>query len=911
MSDLDKAFSQYLIDKETPPPPPASETTDENDMSFGDYLDQVLTTIGDIPDMAIRGALRGLGETAFTLGIVDEPQIKKYRKAMDASSKLAVTEGSNRIVSSLGEGVSQIGVTALPAFRALRAMGMGRTTSGIIAEAVGGAVAGNPDDPNLGNLAQTLMGEDRSGPFADAMNILATNPEDPAIMNRARNAIQDSTIGLAFEGLIRSPGAARAMVDRWKSGRSAIPFGEMRENIAEAGARADERLKSTMSGSTLSANPVGAMGDMAVSAAGRLARTDNEIAPVFHSAVLNAVDALPMEKGGGDQMRAMIAKSEGVKAEEMSWIGLDDFLKGKKSVTKQEVRDYVEANQVRVEEVTKSMDGTTGVGEEAYEFAEPVIDDAYDAYSHRAGDIAYDIDQGNEYFVEDVVFHLQKLRPTKYPETETNWADSLRNHFENGGTITDLDENLRSDVIDAVDDIAKAEYLDNPYVTVKSADGNYDIYGNDDVGFQITRRSDGARVNDSEIYSLEEAKIQAYTDALDYGYVGMRGGGDTLFEDYALPGGQNYREVLLTIGPRLENYPTRQAYDEAIRQQDARGGAFERSHFDESNVLAHLRLTDRTGPDGEKILFIEEIQSDWHQKGRKQGYKIPLEKLNEQTRNDYLRMVELENSGPRTTAEERIEYSRLKEKYGGDSEKIIGKIPDAPLKKNWHEMSFRRVARMAAEEGYDRIAWTPGKMQAERYDLSKRISKISYDPDTKKLFAYEKDGYSPVISEIVSEDKLADHIGKEAAERLLATTRETIPTNQGDTSKHILKGADLEVGGEGMKGFYDKMLKNYASKWGKKFDSKVGVTNLDNEGYGAEVDGELTEYFATRKQAQDYIDSLPNVDKSRIVESGTGEVWTMPVTKKMKDSVLRKGVPFFGVAGATAMVGQQENNNDN
>jgi hypothetical protein len=37
----------------------------------------------------------------------------------------------------------------------------------------------------------------------------------------------------------------------------------------------------------------------------------------------------------------------------------------------------------------------------------------------------------------------------------------------------------------------------------------------------------------------------------------------------------------------------------------------------------------------------------------------------------------------------------------------------------------------------------------------------------------------------------------------------------------------------------------------------------------------------------------------------------MPVTKKMKDSVLRKGVPFFGVAGATAMVGQQENNNDN
>ena len=27
------------------------------------------------------------------------------------------------------------------------------------------------------------------------------------------------------------------------------------------------------------------------------------------------------------------------------------------------------------------------------------------------------------------------------------------------------------------------------------------------------------------------------------------------------------------------------------------------------------------------------------------------------------------------------------------------------------------------------------------------------------------------------------------------------------------------------------------------------------------------------------------------------EVWSMPVTKKMRDSVLKKGVPLFGAAG--------------
>ena len=32
--------------------------------------------------------------------------------------------------------------------------------------------------------------------------------------------------------------------------------------------------------------------------------------------------------------------------------------------------------------------------------------------------------------------------------------------------------------------------------------------------------------------------------------------------------------------------------------------------------MAHIRLTDRKGPNGEKVLHVEEIQSDWHQKAR-------------------------------------------------------------------------------------------------------------------------------------------------------------------------------------------------------------------------------------------------------------------------------------------------------
>jgi DNA repair protein RadC len=52
------------------------------------------------------------------------------------------------------------------------------------------------------------------------------------------------------------------------------------------------------------------------------------------------------------------------------------------------------------------------------------------------------------------------------------------------------------------------------------------------------------------------------------------------------------------------------------------------SHFEHKNILAWIRTTERTGPNGERILMVEEIQSDWHQRGAKEerGYATP-EKL--------------------------------------------------------------------------------------------------------------------------------------------------------------------------------------------------------------------------------------------------------------------------------------------
>ena len=47
---------------------------------------------------------------------------------------------------------------------------------------------------------------------------------------------------------------------------------------------------------------------------------------------------------------------------------------------------------------------------------------------------------------------------------------------------------------------------------------------------------------------------------------------------------------------------------------------FRSSHFDQPNILAHVRFNERTDADGKRVLFIEELQSDWAQKGRKEGF---------------------------------------------------------------------------------------------------------------------------------------------------------------------------------------------------------------------------------------------------------------------------------------------------
>ena len=42
--------------------------------------------------------------------------------------------------------------------------------------------------------------------------------------------------------------------------------------------------------------------------------------------------------------------------------------------------------------------------------------------------------------------------------------------------------------------------------------------------------------------------------------------------------------------------------------------------------VVHLRMNTRTDADGNKVLFLEEVQSDWGQKGKKDGVVEKIDK---------------------------------------------------------------------------------------------------------------------------------------------------------------------------------------------------------------------------------------------------------------------------------------------
>jgi hypothetical protein len=439
----------------------------------------------------------------------------------------------------------------------------------------------------------------------------------------------------------------------------------------------------------------------------------------FYSAVEQAAMASPRKSATGQAFLNDISKGQDVRADEIKWLGLDDFLKGKQNVTKQEVQDYIANNRVNVQEVRSTIPRLPGEGMPG--------------------------DQGA---------FLPKFASYTLPGGE-NYRELL---------LTMPNKNMGG--LDAAQ--IKAGSLRKQTTDLMA---------------------DWKRISEERPGSPEA--VAAYAE--------------------------------LANSRRLMN-EAEKSVDAMKREIGSQN--YSSSHFDQQNILAHLRVNDRVDADGKKMLLIEEVQSDWHQAGRDKGYASEAKPSTFVLKNPETGGT----VGNFATKEEAAEFMRTSPRAEEFAQKqfvvdeIPGKrsgIPDAPFKDTWYQLALKRAIQHAAENGYDRIGLTTGARQAERFDLSKQISTLSYS-DTGVLSAFDKNRNS-IINKAVNKEELASVIGKDAAKKLLESSPNDFGTRQ-------LRGVDLQVGGEGMKKYYDEIYPKFLDKYGKKWGARIGETKVNADG---------------------------------------------------------------------------------
>lgn len=430
----------------------------------------------------------------------------------------------------------------------------------------------------------------------------------------------------------------------------------------------------------------------------------------FYSNAEHAVQDIRQDKATADQWLAMLRKNGGLKAGEDKWLGLSDWLneqKGK-SVTKQDILNYISQNKIKVEEVK--------YGDNPYLETYPYDDGVYlttaalNMISKR-----YGLEDGEYSYVPKEGFEF--------------WGDG---RLESARKVNDKKKFVNEEDYDLTDEYKSEEFI-----------SDVQEYMTDDLdGWIISSDLDKERF-------INPTRLQYTTDGLT-----------------------NKREIALTV-PGIEPYNA----SDTIHFGDAGKG----------RAVAWIRFGDTTDSEGNRVLVIDEIQSKRHQDGRKLGYG--------------------ENA-----------------------------VPDAPFDKNWQELAMKRMLRYAAENGYDKVAWTTGQQQSKRYGIGDVIDSIRTS-DWSLDEGYEWDLDEPVKTVFVNGTSLADERMELVVKKDGVIVSDINGTYNGhnitelfgrDVAKKILQDGEQDInteglvtGDKGMKTFYDQIIPSFMDKYTKKWGTRT------------------------------------------------------------------------------------------
>lgn len=532
--------------------------------------------------------------------------------------------------------------------------------------------------------------------------------------------------------------------------------------------------------------------------------------PIFYSNAEYAVRGIKQEKATPEQWLKMIEKNGGLKAGEDKWLGLSDWLKAsdKKTLTKDEVLQYIAWNNIPIEEVT-------------YGVPEDISDsDIYgsDAFSGLVSDLTdYDEDD-NPYINKERYKELQDQDPDFFDGFALDyWGDEIEVDDKMAAArylgLLDVDNEINETRLRyTTDGLTNKKEIALVVPTIEPWNTSDNIhFGDAGEGRAVA----WIRFGEAEAPRSEE--VVRRVDEFDAPYKDVNG------HDIYKAKDKLYKKDFISYGKLKSGEYAYVVYidDKQIpvahkSLEDAR---------DAMNEYYKAHPAKRTRWD--RVLVIDEIQSKRHQEGREKGYRSSYQKNEFDLFMDKMSAKYGDNwTKDNLTEEEEAELMS----YANRSDVFKDKgIPDAPFEKNWAELAMKRMLRYAAENGFDKVAWTTGEQQADRYDMSNYFNSIKrFDIESMPGRRFELIGSSSIGVNVDEEGKiisssmselegklLADAVGKEMAVKMMQMENNT-----------SLEDADLKIGGSGMKAFYDQMLPSFVRKYAKKWGATVGEVTM-------------------------------------------------------------------------------------
>lgn len=493
----------------------------------------------------------------------------------------------------------------------------------------------------------------------------------------------------------------------------------------------------------------------------------SSLVPVFRSVLKETAKKLP-NKGSGEQILNTLKNTPGLKQQELKWSGLDDFLKNKKTATRDEVKEYLENNSLDVSEIQRPRKRTAAEGEAELKLESKMLE----------------LDE-----------NIEKFKKANPDALVTNDMDYFSSEFRdiNVDNFRTINQRVHFDRLEMLlDNIPEDEFF-NKYMYDDKIVFNHLVrdgqplsrIGPINVAETDKLLSEGySRQTRHEFEPLEIRKFYTSKELKDFNKTFDETKPKFKSDKYNEPGGEDYKELIFKLkGDKkypieVPDFLKTEPGGPSVKTKRSINYTSPEVHFGTKNEFAHVRFKTRK-QGGMKVLAVEEMQSDLVTDMRQYGSAdFPF-------KNNWYELV-----------------SKRLIRYAADNDFDAVAIPKAKVIQDRYKLTTR----------------------------INNIEIGSFDPIRKEvgLEARDQDNYLQ-ISDIYSFDKVEKEFGKDVLEKIKDEGKIFYQTD--DTGRRIFTNVEeapvieltkaIEIGGKGKDALYNKTIPSFLKKYGKKWNAQV------------------------------------------------------------------------------------------